>query len=123
MRLDLPEELHTLSELIDFDFKSFSTEKILLKMDLLSGELLSYLRALCKQSIYKKDELKVKYPNAMQGVFLHPEVLLSTPTDLRYGQYVLEQYFGIIILIDTRLNAETSLEDDLKLLQSGELSW
>ena len=105
MRLDLPEEMHTLSELIDFEFKSFSTEKILLKKDLLNDELLAYLRALCKQSIYKKDDAKVKHPNAMQGVFLLPEVLLSMPTDLRYEQYVFEQYFGILILVDTRLNS------------------
>ena len=123
MRLDLPEETHTLSELIDFEFKSFSTEKILLKKDLLSGELLAYLRALCKQSIYKSDEQKVKQPNAMQGVFLHPDVLLSKPTDLVFEQYVFEQYFGILIILDTRMNSVTTFEEDLKLLESGDLNW
>ena len=51
------------------------------------------------------------------------EVMLSTPTDLLYEKHVFETYLALLNVIYTKMTSETTLEDDLNLLQSGDLSW
>ena len=65
----------------------------------------------------------VKKPNAMQNLFLMQDVMLSTPSDLLYEAYVFEQYLLILERIDQRMNSQTTLEEDLKLLSDDDLHW
>ena len=56
-------------------------------------------------------------------MFLLQNVMISTPSDLEYEQYIFEKYLGILILIDAKINSETTIEDDEKMLSLDELSW
>ena len=123
MRVDLSSEEYSCVELIDFLFQCRSVEKYFLKRDKICEELVGYLRALCKQSFYRRPNQMVKKPNAMQNLFLMQDVMLSTPSDLLYEAYVFEQYLLILERIDQRMNSQTTLEEDLKLLSDDELHW
>ena len=59
----------------------------------------------------------------MQNLFLMQEVMLSTPTDLLYEKHIFELYFAILNIIETKMTTETTLEDDLNLLRTDDLSW
>lgn len=59
----------------------------------------------------------------MQNVFLMHEVLMSTPTDLLYEKHVFEHYLQILTHTDKKINDVTTLEEDLALLKTDQLSY
>ena len=59
----------------------------------------------------------------MQNLFLMQEVMLSTPSDLLYEKYIFETYLAILNIVYTKMTSETTLEDDLNLLKTDNLSW
>ena len=122
MKLDMSIQDHNISDLIDFDLKSRSIQKIFLKHDQLNLTLIAYLRSLLKQQFYPKVNQLISNTNAMQNIFLMQEVMISTPTDLLYEKHVLDHYLQILAFIGKKINDTTTLDEDLEMLEKGTLS-